>query len=415
MEVFARIGLVLALLAGTNACGDSFSWPEAIDPVSGTGVNIHFTDARPGELEMLSRAGFRWVRMDLTWARTETNPGVYDFSAYDRLLADLERFHLRALLILDYTNNFYDKGMPSVSANGQAAFARWAVAAVTHFKNRGIYWEIWNEPNDAWFWKPQPNANDYTRLALTVSQAIHQAAPDERIIGPALSGTRFDFIPVLGRAGVFTYWSGITIHPYLRSGPESYGPAYSELRQLLKNYAPPGRKIDIMCGESGYPDTWKGLNPEPQGKYLARLFLFDVLSDVPLTIWYDWRDDGINPANNEHHFGIVRHDYHPGAADVYEPKPAYDAAKTYAAELTGLRFEKRIALPSPDDFLLSFGGDKTRCLVAWTTSVPHLVKIPAPDGIYAVTGFDGREQPRAISRNGAITLLLDDGPRYLRK
>lgn len=59
-------------------------------PRDGLGVNIHFTKAKPGELEMIRAAGFKWVRMDFTWAATEKEKGEYDFSAYDQLLADLE-------------------------------------------------------------------------------------------------------------------------------------------------------------------------------------------------------------------------------------------------------------------------------------------------------------------------------------
>ena len=36
----------------------------------GFGVNIDFTDPRPGEMKMLAEAGFRWVRMDLKWEAT---------------------------------------------------------------------------------------------------------------------------------------------------------------------------------------------------------------------------------------------------------------------------------------------------------------------------------------------------------
>ena len=43
----------------------------------GFGVNIHFTDANLGEIKMLSEAGLRWVRMDLKWDSTETQPGRY--------------------------------------------------------------------------------------------------------------------------------------------------------------------------------------------------------------------------------------------------------------------------------------------------------------------------------------------------
>ena len=46
---------------------------------AGFGVNIHFTDPRPGEMKMLAAAGFRWVRMDLKWDATESEPGRYDF------------------------------------------------------------------------------------------------------------------------------------------------------------------------------------------------------------------------------------------------------------------------------------------------------------------------------------------------
>ena len=54
------------------------------------GVNIHFTDPKPGEMGMLAVAGFKWVRMDLTWAGTERGKGVYDFSAYDRPMQSTE-------------------------------------------------------------------------------------------------------------------------------------------------------------------------------------------------------------------------------------------------------------------------------------------------------------------------------------
>src|SRR5271163_835301 len=59
------------------------------------GVNIHFTTALPGEMEMLAQAGFRWVRMDFDWTSTELQPGKYDFSAYDQLLSELDPYGIR--------------------------------------------------------------------------------------------------------------------------------------------------------------------------------------------------------------------------------------------------------------------------------------------------------------------------------
>jgi hypothetical protein len=389
--------------------------PDASDPLAGMGVNIHFTDAKPGELEMLSRAGFRWIRTDLTWSRTEGKTGSYDFSIYDRLLASLDKFHIRTIFVLDYGNGLYDNGLPPHTDEGRAAFARWSVAAVTHFKDRGVLWEIWNEPNGNWFWKPHQNAEDYTKLALAVNQALHQAVPEEMMVGPALYGTHLDFIDTLGRAGVLADWSALTIHPYLRGGPETYGPTYDQARTLIKKYAPPGQRMDLLCGESGYTSVWKGTNEVMQGKYLARLYLFDVFSGIPVTIWYDWHEDGPDPQNVEHHFGIVHSDYQAGAANVYEPKPAYDSARTYSQALDGYRFQKRIETKSQGDFVLSFAKEDKPCLVAWTTSLsPHSLKIPAADGIYLATSFDGKTQREVAATGGVIVLKLDDGPQYLK-
>src|SRR5207248_9003679 len=68
---------------------------------NGLGVNIHFTNAGRGELEQLAAGGFKFIRMDLSWAHTEKDDGSYDFSHYDALLDDLDTHRIRAILILD--------------------------------------------------------------------------------------------------------------------------------------------------------------------------------------------------------------------------------------------------------------------------------------------------------------------------
>jgi hypothetical protein len=55
----------------------------------GWGVNIHFTDGRPGEARQVAEA-FTIARVDFYWGTVEAVRGVYNFSAYERLLADLK-------------------------------------------------------------------------------------------------------------------------------------------------------------------------------------------------------------------------------------------------------------------------------------------------------------------------------------
>ncbi len=68
----------------------------------GLGVNIHFTDPRPGELEMIAAAGTGWVRMDFGWDGTERQKGTYDpkpaYKAAKTLATVLDGFSLKERL-----------------------------------------------------------------------------------------------------------------------------------------------------------------------------------------------------------------------------------------------------------------------------------------------------------------------------
>src|ERR1043166_6185602 len=105
--VLAAVSLVLSLAISADnrsiechGCWESS--PDAATVEESLGVNVHFIDPQPGEVKMIAEAGFRWIRTDFIWEVTEREQGRYDFSAYDRLLKQLDDFHIRALFILDY-------------------------------------------------------------------------------------------------------------------------------------------------------------------------------------------------------------------------------------------------------------------------------------------------------------------------
>lgn len=335
-------------------------------PVSdGFGVNIHFTDPKPGEMKMLADAGFKWVRMDFGWGRTEREKGKYDFSPYDRLMTALDEHGICALFILDYGNRHYDDGLAPCTEEGRAAFARWVTAAVEHFKGRGILWEMWNEPNIK-FWKPEPNVTNYIALARATGKAIKAVAPREQYAGPATSRIDMKFLEACFQGGLLEYWDSVTVHPYRQKDPETVLPEYAKLRALIDQYAPKGKRIPIISGEWGYSCAWKNFNDERQAKYLPRQFLVNMMTGVPLSIWYDWRDDGTDPKNPEHHFGVARH-------SLKETKPSYTALQTLVAELHDYRFEKRV---ESSDFILMFRKSSGVKYAAWTTNAaPHEVTV----------------------------------------
>ena len=292
------------------------------------GVNIHFTKQVPGELAMIRAAGFKWVRMDFMWEGIEHEKGSYDFAAYDGLAADLEAAGLKAYFILDYANRHYDGGFSPRTDEGRAAFAKWAAASVKHFAGRGYIWEMWNEPNIQ-FWKPKPDVTNYSALALATAKAVREAAPGEAQIGPATSLIDLKFIEPCFKAGLLEYWDAVSVHPYRQEAPGSVVLEYAKLRSLITFYAPPGRVIPVIAGEWGYSAAWKNYDEKKQGERVTQEFTVNRAEKIPLTIWYDWHDDGANPKEEEHHFGLVAHEKTGDEKQPYKPKPAYEAAKQF--------------------------------------------------------------------------------------
>jgi hypothetical protein len=384
------------------------------------GVNIHFTDARPGEMEMLASTGVGWIRMDFIWGNTERQRGQYDFSAYDRLMAALGAHRIKALLIFDGGNSLYDQGRFPYTDEGREAFVRWAVAGVRHFRGQGVLWEMWNEPND--YTRDNPKVDVYTKLALAVGEAIQKVAPKENYIGPATSLIDMPFLEGCFKAGLLRYWSAVTVHPYRFKDPETVIPDYEDLRRLIAKYAPPGRTIPVLSGEWGWASVYKkdvlwlreGMDEEIQGILLVRQWLVNIASGVPLSVWYDWHDDGPDPHDVEAHCGTVLYPYHEGRNPVYTPKPAYWAARTLTDVLKGYRFERWLPTAQAGDYVLVFYRGRSVRLAAWTVaSPPHSVKVQVKAGPCSVIGYKGGNGGTLPVAQGEVSLTLSKAPQYL--
>jgi polysaccharide biosynthesis protein PslG len=406
----------------------------------GLGVNIHFTDPRPGELEMLAAGGFRFVRMDFTWSSIERKPAEYDFSAYDRLLAALDQHQIRAVLILDYGNPLYDNSEAPRTDAGRAAFVRWAVAGISHFRGRGAIWEMWNEPNIG-FWKPNPDAAAYAKLAVAVGKGIREtpAIARELYVGPAMSTIDLKFLEICLKQGCLNYWDAVSVHPYRQDAPmigrkaahdsdklefnhagdpETALADYAKIRDLIAKHAHAKKSVPILSGEWGYAvgaqarGGWRAYDAERQGKMLARQWLVNLSAGVPLSIWYDWHDDGTNPAEPEHHFGTVENEYHADRTPVYQPKPAYIAAQTLTKTLSGYQLERIMKHGQDNDYELQFHNGSRRAWAAWTTREPKKTRLSIPAGRYTIVSYLGKASEATAGASG-LPLELSEAVQYV--
>lgn len=420
-----RIKMALLVLLFGTWPAHAADLPEPVLP-QGAGVNIHFARGHTQDLDLIAAAGFKLVRMDFTWAAIERTEGQYDWSAYDELTANLEKRGLRAVYILDYSNTLYEEmveGRNPITGRSHrdvasprhprsiAAFARWAGAAATHYRGRRIIWEIWNEPNIT-FWKPKPDVHEYSALVLATGKAIREADPQATLVAPASSGVPRKFLEDLFAAGALSYLDAVSVHPYreYHRPPESAAEDYHSLRRLIEQYAPERKKtMPILSGEWGYASHRGGVSPDRQAAFLVRQQLANLLEGVPLSIWYDWKDDGTNPDEHEENFGTVHHDL--------SPKPAYRAMCTLTRELSGYRVVRRLESGSASDFLLLLkDAAGHRKLAAWTQGPPSAVQLARdlikPAGTIRGVTFTGEAFAPVVAAD-SVVLDLTEAPRYV--
>jgi len=322
-------------------------------------------------MSRFDQAGYAFARTDFKWTRVEKVKGTYDFSVYDGLTDTLTAHGVRPLYVLDYANPLYDDGLSPHTDEARTAFANFAAASAAHFRQRGIIWEIWNEPNINIFWKPVPNADDYALMAIQTAHAMHAADPGATVIAPGSSTFPWPYLETLFRHGLLREIDGVSVHPYRSGGPESAAADIARLRGLIALYTRPGDpQRPVVASEWGYSTYDKGIADDLQAAYMTREWLSDLAAGVNLSIYYDFRDDGNDPTDKEQRFGALHNDL--------TPKPAFTAAASLIGQLRGYRFVHRVPGTSPTDWRLLFQQDQDLALVTWSSDPSATVAAQTP-------------------------------------
>lgn len=392
--------------------------PGATIP-EGLGAQVLFYQADQTELDTLSTAGLSIVRLDFIWTMIESTPGVYNFQTFDPFVESMTQRGIRVLFSLDGNNPptngnpLYDKGLSPYSEDGRAAFARFAAAAVSHFRGEGIIWELWNEPNGD-FWSPHPNVDDYAKLVEVAIPAMRQADPNVLIVGPSISNISdaqvMDFMTALGEKGILQQFDAISVHPYRGTIPETVEMDWLRLRRLVDSFSP-NKKLPIISTEWGYTTAGSfyglsGLTETERAQYLVRLWLVNRGLSINTSIWYVLDDYCTDPNSADCNFGIQQNDV------THTPKMAYVAAQTLIQTLMGYSFVRRISEQNQNDYLYLFGKGQSAVLAAWTTDEPHMITLPLTGNNIQSMSMIGKKSDLSQSE-GAISLELSGSPQYL--
>ena len=144
---------------------------------------------------VLDDLGVKWARLQTGWAKTEKEPGVYDFAWLDDLVNKLIERGVTPWLSFSYGNRLYTEnanetgvGFPPLhTPRERQAWQNYVRELVIHFRDRVTHYEVWNEPDLASFWKSMPKASEYVDLVRLTVAPLREQQPEAKIIGGAIA------------------------------------------------------------------------------------------------------------------------------------------------------------------------------------------------------------------------------------
>ena len=355
MKRTAALILALAALGPTvgSAVAKDFAGIVANDVYSGSEAY------RAKAFAQQQALGVGMIRQTLDWASIEVAPDSYDFTNFDKFVADAAAHNIRVLPII-FDPPAFRSSKPTRHAAHGTYFPKnlddmgvFAAAVAKRYGVGGSFWEgqtnfpilpftayqIWNEPNLAAYSPPKPSASKYVAMLKAVGPQIKAVDPSAEIVTAGLPDSRlskpnvYKFIQQMYRAGAKGTFDTIGINPYARTASS----LISKLRRVRSIMASFGdSNANLWVTELGWSDVGPGapfrVGKTGQGKRIGQAIAALRRNAASLKLrgffYFAWRDGAVYKGGHDFwglHTGLLRKN---GTR-----KPAYAAFKKAVAAL----------------------------------------------------------------------------------
>jgi polysaccharide biosynthesis protein PslG len=312
--------LAISLLASVSA--------HATDMEVGAAIHFAYKNADiPMITQMAESAKLTSWRSSLVWAAIERKKGVYALPPpFARVVEQAREAKARGqhpLLLLGYGNPLYEEGGLVTTEEARRGFANYARWVATQMKGVVRHYEIWNEWNIGFGSTSRPrrigNVEDYAALVRAAAAAIHQVDPDAIVIAGGATNEDSRWFEAFARTDALSAIDGVSIHPYNYGKPlwwhtpDASMAWVDEIENMMATAS--GHPVDMYVTEIGWPTSTGKYSEDTVADYLTRFMELAKASHYVRGVWwYDLVDDGGDPNNREHRFGLFRQNG--------EPKPA---------------------------------------------------------------------------------------------
>lgn len=309
------------------------------------GVGVHpqdFSDSPEKFIALLKKYQIKTFRTDYFWSQVEKKQGEYHPTnvKLEQVIKLAKQNNIKPLIIFDYGNSLYDeatttnpkrKPISEESVNAFVNYVRWSTQ---HLKENVEIYEIWNEwiqiggKNNKDFNLSDLSARQYSNLILKSCLAIKNIQPNAKVIAGSIplgpENTQW-MIKVLNN-GAGKCLDGVSLHTYDYVLDKSLNP--NKIAMQLdafqsEIYHKTGKKnTPLYITEVGAPNSIQAiysLNDTASyfENYVKQLSSLNYVKGI---WWYDFINDGDNPNEKEHNFGILNRDFSPKPIAKIFPK-----------------------------------------------------------------------------------------------
>ena len=307
--------------------------------------------------DKVAALGVKWIRLQSGWQKTEKEEGVYDFKWLDSQVDELLKRGLKPWICLCYGNVLYDElakqyvgavGCPPIrTEKAYDAWLKYVEATAKHFKGRVEYYEVWNESDGGWTWRPEANPKEYAEFCLKTGRVVKTVDEKAKVITGSHYGDTMKFFNGEFANGSLEISDAVSYHSYNYDETLSMQKVKA-LKGLVKYY---GKDVEVIQGESGSQSKsggngalwWIRTNQEMQTKQILRHTVADIIAGVKFTSIFSCVDMAENldakegePITTCGYFGVLGAEFDNKTGQLigdYYEKPSYYAFQNLCALL----------------------------------------------------------------------------------
>ncbi len=392
----------------------SFAYMKPAGPTPGTGKGFLFGmcthterwGKRDRQLEVLAAAlcGAKIIRTSPSWGSVEKTPGKYDWTMFDESVEEYGKKGMELQPILAFTPRWAAPARYRNSKNwldwsrrqpDLKAYAKYSRDAAARYKGKIRFWEVWNEPDLSGFFNG--TSDQYLQMLKAAYKAVKKGNPQALVLTggfasmldhPGRSEANFQENTISKGKGFYD------IHAYHQHGSFSlYQQAVSG--KFLPMRQKHGVTVPWYANETAIA-SMDGAE-RMQAETLYKKILYAWSRGAIAYNWYDLRNDGFDPKEHEHNYGILTNDFYPKAG-----YPAYNALALY---FSGMKFNRQLNL-GENLWAFVFKRDSRIIIPAWNEET-------ASSGKHIVIKTDAQKAEKLDIMGNLTPLPLTDGMTVL--